>query len=484
MNEQTAHNVVVVRAIETADASREIWSDADRVWATRAAAEIVGERTADDAFLGRRASLVLERVAERFPRVRALLRVASPRRWLTPLAAIIAFIVGAAGVDIGPAHRINLLAPPVLALLAWNLGVYAALAAAALAPRRLSRRGAAAGPIRHTIITALRDASRPSRKSIAPRPLAAALGRFAVDWPALAMPLWRARAAWLLHLGAAMLAAGAIAGLYIRGIALEYRAGWQSTFLDAGDVARLLHAVLAPGAWLTGIAIPGAVHLRTIAGGSPGENAAAWIHLYAATLLLIVIVPRLALAGVAGVHARRLTRQFPLALEASYFQRLLHARQEGTAHVIALPYSFAIAAANRDGLAKLLTRVFQSVVDIAWYPPIAYGDDALPDLPASALAGVVALFSLSATPERENHGAFVVALAARLAGRAPLIAIVDASDFAGRFRDQPQLIAERRASWQQALAAHDVEPLFVQLAEPDLREAGAALATRFERAIG
>src|SRR5579864_4720046 len=118
MNEQTAHNVVLVRALETADASRDIWSDADRVWATRAAAEIVGERTADDVFLGRRATLVLERVAERFPRVHALSLASSPRRLLTPLAAIIALVVGAAGVDIGPAHRINLLAPPVLALLA------------------------------------------------------------------------------------------------------------------------------------------------------------------------------------------------------------------------------------------------------------------------------------------------------------------------------------------------------------------------------
>ena len=147
--------------------------------------------------------------------------------------------------------------------------------------------------------------------------------------------------------------------------------------------------MLAPGAWLTGIAIPGADHLRTIAGGSPGENAARWIHLYAATLLLIIIVPRFALAGVAGLRDRRLTRCFPIALESAYFQRLLHARQEGTAHVIALPYSFAIAAANRDGLAKLLTRAFQSAVDIAWYPPVAYGDDALPDLPAPALAGAV-----------------------------------------------------------------------------------------------
>jgi len=484
MDEHAARDVVLVRAIETADGAREIWSDDARVWATRAAAELVGEKATDDAFFGRRAALVLERLAERFSKVHALSRVAASRRWLAPLAAILAFIVGAVGADIGAEHRINLLAPPVLALLVWNLAVYVALGVAAFVPRRLSQRRAP-GPIRRSIVAALRDVSGPLwRKSIAPRPLAAALARFAVDWPALAMPLWQQRAAWLLHLCAAALAAGAITGLYIRGIALEYRAGWQSTFLDAVAVAWLLHVVLAPGAWLTGIAIPGADHLRTIAGGSPGENAARWIHLYAATLLILVIVPRLALAGVAAWREDRLARHFPIALDASYFQRLRHARREGTARVAALPYSYTIPDANREGLAKLLRRVFESAVEIAWFPPIAYGADTLPDFPASTLAGVVCIFNLSATPERENHGALVAALSAHIAGRAPLIAIVDATDFTGRFADQPQRIVERQASWQKMLEGEGVEPLFVQLATPDLRQAGAALADRFERAVG
>ncbi|MEO9136662.1 MAG: DUF2868 domain-containing protein [Casimicrobiaceae bacterium] len=481
MNERTARDVVLVRAIETADGAREIWSDSDRVWAGRAAAEMVGEGALDAAFLGHRATLVLARLAERFPKLHALSRVPSARGWLAPVAAVTAFVIGATGVDIGPGHRINLLAPPVLALLVWNLAVYATLLIAGIAPHHRSN-ASTQGPVRRTVVTWLRDGTRPLRKSIAPLPLVAAFGRFASDWSALAMPLWQQRAARLLHFCAAALAAGAIAGLYIRGIALEYRAGWQSTFLDAGDVARLLHVVLAPGSWLTAIAVPAADHLQTIAGGSAGENAAPWIHLYAATILLIVIIPRLALAGIAWIRERRLARRFPIALEPSYFQRLLHAWREGTAHVIALPYSFDVPAADREGLTKLMARVFQSAVEIAWEASISYGDDELPDLPASSLAGVVAVFNLSATPERENHGAFVGALAARAAGRAPLIALVDTSDFIDRFHDQPRRIADRQASWQQALQAQGIEPLFVRLGAPDLREAGAALASRFERA--
>jgi hypothetical protein len=268
--------------------------------------------------------------------------------------------------------------------------------------------------------------------------------------------------------------------LYVRGIALEYRAAWQSTFLDADDVARLLHAVLAPGSWLTGIAIPDAEHLRGIAAGSAGENAAPWIHLHAATLVLIVIAPRAALAAIAWWRERRLARRFPLALETAYFQRLLHAWREGAARVIAIPYSFDVPKANAEGLARLLMRVFQSPVDLVWSPPVPYGADETPRLPPATLAGVVGVFSLSATPEPEIHGAFVAALAADLADRAPLAALVDTSDFVARFRDQPRRIEERQAAWREMLAAQGSEPLFVRLAEPELAAAAEALGSRLD----
>lgn len=480
MNEQAARDVVLARAIEITDDERDIWSDADRMAASRAAAEVVGEAASDDAFVACRAALVLERIAKRHPQVRTLTRVPAARRWLTPVAAAGAFVAGVAGVEIGSAPRINLLAPPVLALLAWNIAVYVALLVGL--PMRHGRTADADGPVRRTVVTWLRDAAQPLRKSALPRPLAAALVRFGADWPALAARLWRHRAARLLHLGAATLAAGAIAGLYLRGIALEYRASWQSTFLDATEVARLLHVALAPGSWLTGIPIPDAAHLATLAGTGAGENAAPWIHLYAATILSIVVVPRLALAGAAWLAERRLTRAFPVSLGERYFQRLVAAWRLGSARVAAVSYSFAVPKQSAEGLARLLTRVFQSAVDVRWLPAVAYGADDLPELPASPLAAAVAVFNLGATPERENHGAFAQALIAKLAGRAPLIAIVDTSDFAARFTANPSRMAERQSAWQQVLAEHDVEVLFVRLAEPDLRAAAAALATRFEHA--
>jgi hypothetical protein len=480
MNERSAHDVVLVRAIEATDGAREFWTDADRAWAGRTAAEIVGEQAPDDVFVGRRAALVLERLGDRFPKIGALSRVPTARGALAAVAAIAAFAIGALGVDIGPGHMINLLAPPVLALLVWNLAVYAALLVALAAS---SRHRVARGPLRRTVVAWFRDVARPvARKPGVPRALAVAFARFAVDWPALAIPLWQQRGARLLHLAAAALALGAIAGLYIRGIALEYRAGWQSTFLDATDVARLLHFVLAPGAWLTGIGIPDAARLQAIAGGSAGENAAPWIHLFAATILLIVIVPRVALAGAAWLRERHLARRFPLALDAAYFQRLLHARREGTAQVVAIPYSFDVPQPNREGLAKLMLRVFEGGVDLAWCAPVPYGDDTLPGLPRAAPAGVVAVFNLTATPERENHGAFAAALAERIAGRAPLAVVVDTSDFIDRFADQRRRLDERETAWREVLEPRRITPLFVRLVEPDLAQAGDVFADPAARA--
>ena len=479
MDERAARAVVLVRAIESADGAREIWSDADRVAAGRGAAESVGEAASEDRFVARRADLVLERLAARYPKTGVLARIPSVRGWLAPLAAALAFVLGIVGVEIGPGHRINLLAPPVLALLVWNLAVYVALLLTALSGRA---RAGPPGPLRQRIALAMRRLSQSGGTSGAPPALVAAIARFAVAWPALAAPLWQQRAARLLHCCAAALAAGAIAGLYVRGIALEYRAAWQSTFLDASDVARLLHVALAPGSWLTGIAVPGADHLRAIGGGGAGENAAAWIHLYAATLLLVVIVPRLALAAIAWSRERRLARHFPLALDHAYFRRLLHAWREGTAHVLAVPYSYDVPRANADGLARVMTRALESAVDIAWRPPVPYGADDLPVVPDTTLAAVVAVFNLGATPERENHGAFLAGLA-RAAGRTPLIAVVDTSDFIARFHDQPARIAERQAAWRQLVAA-DGEPLFVRLAHPDLAEAAVALTLRLERVVG
>ncbi|HLX27346.1 MAG TPA: DUF2868 domain-containing protein [Casimicrobiaceae bacterium] len=475
MNERNAREVVLVRAIETADGAREIVSDADREWASRASAEIVGEHASDEAFLTRRAALLLERLRERYPRMRVLASPPTTRGILAVALAIGAFVIGALGVDVGPSKRINLLAPPLLGLLAWNLAVYVVLLVEALASRH---RGDAFGPFRRAIVGGWREAMHPVRGST-PRPLAVALARFATDWSALALPIWTRRATRLLHVGAMMLAFGAIVGLYARGIAFEFRAGWQSTFLNAADVTRILDVVLAPGAWVTRLPLPDEAHVRAIGGAGAGENAASWIHLYAATIAIVVILPRLVLAAFAWIGERRLARRFPLLLEHAYYRRLVRRWREGSAQLEIFPYSFDVAPERREALARVMARVFDAGAALDWHPSTLYGDDAIPPASHASPGALVAIFNLAATPERENHAAFVEALRAR-APHPPMIAVVDSTDFADRFKDAPQRIAEREEAWRRLFAAQRIEPLFVRLADPDLREAGDTLAMRLE----
>jgi hypothetical protein len=54
MNETAARHVTLVRALETAAASDATWTAADAAWASRAAAEVVGEGADADRFLARR----------------------------------------------------------------------------------------------------------------------------------------------------------------------------------------------------------------------------------------------------------------------------------------------------------------------------------------------------------------------------------------------------------------------------------------------
>ncbi len=428
MNEASAREVVMLRAIETRDADRAFWRDEDRDWATRAAAEVVGEGARADEFLARRAALALERLAPRHAAIGRALRAVTWRGWIGGALVLAALVLGVLSNQLGPAQRVNVLAFPILALLAWNLAVYALLAVRTPLAW-LSRR--AAGPVRSLVARLAHGAAAPGRGGDG---LAPAIGTFATDWARLAAPLNGARAARVLHWAAAAFALGAIAGMYLRGLAFEYRAGWESTFLSAEQVRAVLAFALAPGSWLTGIAVPGAEHLERIRfGAGDGENAAPWIHLYAATAAAVVLVPRALLALAAGFMERRGARAFG-------------------AHA-----------------------------DVRFAEPVGYGDeDRLGELPAADL--YAGLFNLAATPERENQSAFLEALRARVGRGGALAALVDETGFARRFASQPERIDERREAWRSALEGLGIEPVFIDLADPDLKAAEAALNAVLDRA--
>lgn len=459
LDEDQALVVTAMRALERSDAARSVASDEDRAWAGRAAAEALGADATDAAYVARRAELLHARVAARHRGWSDAVQALAWRTWVAPIILAAALIAGIVVDEIGAEGRINLLAPPLLGLLAWNLLVYLWLAERWSAGWRRSG-SRAPGPLR-TLVARIAGLRLPRRQKAGGT--GAAVHAFAIEWATRAAPLYRARAARILHFAAAAFAVGVVAGLYLRGIAFEYRASWSSTFLDATQVRALLATVLAPGSAVTGIAVPEVAEVASIrAGAVPGsENAARWLHLFAATVTLLVIAPRLLLgAAELAIEARR-AKRIDIELDAPDMRRLLRAYRAGPARTVVVPYSFTLAPTAANALRALIQRaVGTGTVELL--PAVSYTSDdvATVQVPDDATLAV-ALFNAAATPERETHAAFAAALAAR----APhaLVVVVDESSLRRRFPGDDDRMAQRRAAWVDALAGHALTPAFVDL---------------------
>ena len=468
-DEAAARRVLLVQAYDQSGNHNPLWTPEDRAWATRLARETAPPGATPVHLLAERTRHALKRL---LPRDAAAAKALQRRLW-RPLWALAALAVGfvcGVGIDaIGSAQSINLLAPPVWAVVVWNLLVYLLLVLPLRLPKSTTR-----GP----------RAWLAQRLFTAPRGTPA-LQVFGAAWLRRGTPMLLSRAAQLMHLAAAALALGLIAGMFTRGLVLDYRAGWQSTFLNAAQVRSALATVLAPASIVTRIAVPdeeGIQALRTAPGTLPSASAAPWLALYAATLLLAVVLPRCALAVAAALRARRRAARFGLPLSDPYFERVLRELGGGGAHVQVLPQGAALSPQALLGLRSVLARALGEGVQISVAPALAYGDEDTAMLlapPGTTLR--LMCVSLSSTPEDETHGRAVHNL--RRAARLPMALLADESAFAARFATLPERVAERRAAWaawarNQGLGLASINLLqpHLALSEVALNEAFAAFA--------
>jgi Protein of unknown function (DUF2868) len=469
-DEASAREVLLLQAVETAPAGP-LWTAEDADWATRQALTSAGADAPPARFLADRARHALQRL---LPRDAAATGWLASRGWRPTWLLWAALAAGAAGIaadSLGGSNHINLLAPPVWAVLAWNAAVYALLLVQAA---RALRGVAPAGALRQRLVGWLAGARVVSKRL----PGAAAVAQASAGWARLSAPLWAPRAGAVLHVAAAALALGLVAGLYLRGLAFDIRAGWESTFLGTAIVHALLAGGLAPASALTGIAVPGVDTidaLRLVPGVPASASAAPWIHLYAATLALAVIVPRAVLAAWALWKAGRAATRLTLPLDA-YFQRLLRRQRGDAALVQVLPHAAAVNAQAALGLRALLAPAFGPTLQLRLAEPSAFGDEeraaAIATEPGTSLR--VALFDLGATPEADSQGRFVRALQQAAPGL-PLLMVVDEAGFARRFGALADRMAERRRAWQRLADDAGCALLCVDLEAPDPAPAAAWL---------
>ncbi|WP_162935684.1 DUF2868 domain-containing protein [Tsuneonella amylolytica] len=492
MTEDEARQVELVRAIELEDRDGLLFTREDRDQADARARVAVGGgtgRRADARFVAARADFATTRIATRHPGIAGLLEKGRWTRWLAILLPLVALAAGLLANEFGTAKRLDLLAVPLLGTIAWNLLVYLWLAGTALTGRG------------HVSAVPLADlagrANHAGRREFeAGTPIDRAALAFRRRWAALTAPLASARTARTLHLGAALFAAGLIAGIYGRALVTEYRAGWESTFLSAPAVHALLSTVLGPASALTGVAIPGVPGIEAMRWTGPqagalggGVNAGPWIHLYTVTMAALVIVPRLALTAWQGARALRLARTLPVAgRDNFYVRRLLRASGGRAGAVRVTPYAAKPGEETRRRLASALRAALGDSAEVRFDEDVAYGAEdgwlaAHPPAPDDDYH--VLLFTLAATPEAENHGALARQIADALRRDHPgtvLAAIIDESGYRAHFAGQAGLeerVAQRLAAWRAVLGEAGVTPLGIDLSDsPD-----GDLAQKIERGL-
>ncbi len=269
-------------------------------------------------YLQARARHMLAAVQNRNPRLAAAQEPPAWQRslaWALPAAALLA---GAALDRIDNPQQVNLLSPPLLAFLLWNLLVYAVLLVAALLPRRLKpRAGATRWP---GWLSGIGD-----RRSANLR--ADVQARFQLLWLRLAGALEGQRWKLVLHTSALAWALGVALSIAIGGLVREYRVGWESTLLSLDQVHAFLRVLFSPVTAVLpvqpfSLAELQQLHFRSGVTPDPSQ-ARRWVGLYIGLLLLVVALPRAVLALYAGWRRWRLRRLLRVDLSERYFAEVL-----------------------------------------------------------------------------------------------------------------------------------------------------------------
>ena len=323
MDEPTARRVLLARAIETADTQGRLLSEVERDQIDRQARQAAGvggdQSTPVEPvhFLDLRAQRVLAAVGARNPQLAALQEPPSWQRWLARATPLAALLLGVLTDAIGNPHRVDLVSLPLLGIVGWNIVMYLFLIGHRLAARRGDARPLLAGLGRWT------DGERALRRGMG-NLLASVTGQFQRRWYQATQALHVQRIKRVLHLSAAAWAVGVALSLLARGLVVEYRVGWESTFLSAVQVHAILSVLRLPALLLfpfQPFSVQEVAGLQFSQGGGAVAGAR-WVYMYVALLLVVVVAPRLLLAAAAYWRERMLARDVAIDLQEPYFQRL------------------------------------------------------------------------------------------------------------------------------------------------------------------
>jgi len=502
--------VLLVKAIEEHDPAGDVLPFADRGNATLTALRgmspsEIGRGSATslskpaETILLRRAAELAAGLSDRFPVVRRVARSPGAVFGAARALLVLAIAGGAFLSMLDGSRRIDIVAFPLLGVILWNLVAYVVLLLMMLRGRSLDGDGAPLLARLYGRWVRWRTRARLRSAAAFHAPLARGLAAFAGEWASVAQPQLLRRARALLHVCAAAVAAGLVAGLYVRGLVLRYEAGWESTFLTAEQVRVVLKVLYGPASALSGIALPStAAEVQALSWtASGGVDAAPWIHLIALTAVLYVAIPRTLLALVAGVSSWLAGRALPQppALIA-YGRNVLGGigAPAGEGIVRVTPYSYSPGREATVGLTRVLSTALGGGVRLDLAEEVRYGgEEYFLHRLEEGLAGTtdfeVLAFNLGSTPERENHGEILEIFRdarRRLPGVSPLLVILDESTFVARMRGDRSYesrLEERRTAWIEFVRRYGVGVCCIDLVReatadpPDAEQAACVRAT-------
>lgn len=472
MNADDIRKVLMVQAIEESDEGEIVITAGDK----REAATLAGaplSRRGDDAerdgFLVTRAESLITRVLSRHPESSPWLESTPAMHFglITLILAVIAALAGFLTNELGPEKRINILSFPLLGIIIWSFLVYLREAIGFFGGRRSGKGEGWIGRLGELTVSGQSPLS-PAVNGETTRATIVSTARYQFErrWRRLFSPVIVARIKATLHASAFTLAASAIGGMYLKGLANEYRAVWESTFFtDSSHLRPFLQLVLGPAISLSGDTLPGtaeleAMHWQADRSEISGENAARWIHWYALTIGLYVLVPRACFALFWHLRSLRIAANLPfLDISPRYFERLL-ATSTGSAHRVHLvPYAFEPDSDGKRYLVKRLEDQFGQSVDLTWEPPIAFGDEEDSSFPLlESDEELLPLFNFGSTPELETH----LAVYRTLSERAPhplRFVLLDATAFDRKstsFSEADERRAGRENAWEKLFEGEPV----------------------------
>lgn len=391
-----------------------------------------------------------------------------PHLAIGSVLAVLAFVGGILTNEFSVTdNRINLLSPPLLGVIAWNLIVYCWIAAALV----FNRGKSPIGYIRRTFASAvLKLQTRGSHGQ-------EALVSFYGKWTEAELPLLRGRIAEILHFSAALFGLGLIASIGIHGWGTEYTVGWESTWLSDKPAAvltfiNLFYGMIPVNADLFNQLTPQVIESMKFGAGH-GQNAAPWLVQLFYIISLIVVVPRILLGLYAYAKARYIENHFPIDLDSVYYSNILRQWRGQTMLIQIIPFSYPLTDKVKDGIQKFASELHPENSRCI-FSEAQHENTKLPEIPAGEQTEVIAVFAMTSTPETEVQGRFIAELKQKaLDSKALLRVVIDTSGFLTRFANTPQRIAERKKNWSNFLAPYGVSFAFVNLTDADTKDAAA-----------